>query len=124
MLDAMIASALKKLLTRVHFRKRVSVEEQRAQKDDRFSRGRPIAYMRHDHFRATGAYEAVQGLSDLFNTRLQNVDLQDFDTRWDKALLAASEMLTEMAWRGFSSQNCRILFSFRMYWLCMNKRMF
>ena len=36
MLDAMIASALKKLLTHVHFRKRVSVEEQRAQKDDRF----------------------------------------------------------------------------------------
>ena len=33
MLDAMIA--LKKLLTSVHFRKRVSVEEQRAQKYDR-----------------------------------------------------------------------------------------
>ena len=32
MLDAMIASALKKLLMHVHFRKRVSVEEQRAQK--------------------------------------------------------------------------------------------
>ena len=32
MLDAMIASALKKLLTHVVFRKRVSVEEQRAQK--------------------------------------------------------------------------------------------
>ena len=33
MLDAMIASALKKLLTSLHFRRRVSVEEQRAQKD-------------------------------------------------------------------------------------------
>ena len=32
MLKAMIASALKKLVTHVHFRKRVSVEEQRAQK--------------------------------------------------------------------------------------------
>ena len=31
-LDAKIASALKMLLTSVHFRKRVSVEEQRAQK--------------------------------------------------------------------------------------------
>ena len=40
MLDAMIATALKKLLnTHVHFRKRASVEEQRAQKYDRFSRG-------------------------------------------------------------------------------------
>ena len=39
MLDAMIASALKKLLnTHVHFRKRVSVEEQRARKHERFLR--------------------------------------------------------------------------------------
>ena len=46
MLDAMIASALKRLLDKhVHFRKRVSVEEQRAQNADRFSRGRQIAYM-------------------------------------------------------------------------------
>ena len=35
MLDAMIASALKKLLTHVHFRKRGSAQEQRAQKDDK-----------------------------------------------------------------------------------------
>ena len=40
-LDAMIASALEKLLnTQIHFQKRVSVEEQRAQKHSRFSRGR------------------------------------------------------------------------------------
>ena len=46
MLDAMIASALEKILnTQVHFRKRVSVEEQRAQKHDRFLRGRQTAYM-------------------------------------------------------------------------------
>ena len=38
MLDAMVASALKKLLnSHVHLRKRVRVEEQRAQKYDRFS---------------------------------------------------------------------------------------
>ena len=35
-LAAMMASALMKLLTHMHFRKRVTVEEQRAQKDDRF----------------------------------------------------------------------------------------
>ena len=46
MLDAMIASALKKLLnTHVRFRNRVSVEEQGAQKYDRFLRGRQVAYM-------------------------------------------------------------------------------
>ena len=92
MLNAMIASALKRLLDKhVHFRKRVSVEEQRAQKYHRFLGGRQIAYMIHEHFRATGAYEAVQGLPDLFSIRLQNDDVQDFDVRWDQALLSVSK---------------------------------
>ena len=77
-LYAMIASALKKLLnTHIHFRKRVSVEEQRAQKSDRSFRGRQISYMIYDYFRATGAFEAVQRLSDLFTTILQNDETLD-----------------------------------------------
>ena len=81
MLDAMIASALKKLLTSVHFRSRVSVEAQCAQIYDRFLRGRQIAHMIYEHFRATGAFDAQQGQSDLRNVRLQNDDVQDCDTR-------------------------------------------
>ena len=81
--------------------KRVSVEEQRDQKNDRFLRGRPIACMIYEHFRASGAYEAVQCLPDLFNFRSQNDDVQDFDTRWDQALFAASEIPTEMALESF-----------------------
>ena len=92
MIDAMIVSALKKLLnTQTHFRKRVSVEEQRAQEHDRISRGRQIAYMIYEYFRATGAYEVVQGLSNLFAVSLQNNDVQDFDVRWDHALLSVSK---------------------------------
>ena len=102
MLDATIASALKGLLDKhVRFRKRVSVEEQRAQKHDRFSRGRQIAYMIYEHFRATGAYEAVQRLSDLFTISSQNDDVQYFDERWDQALLSASEIYTDMILEGF-----------------------
>ena len=56
--------------------------------------------MIHEQFRTTGAYEAVQCLSNLFNLRLQNDDRQDFDTRWDKALLAASDIPTEMVLEG------------------------
>ena len=92
MLDAMMASALKKLLnSHVHFRKRVSVEEQRAQKYDRFLRGGRIAYMINELFRATRAYEAVQGLSDLFTMSLQNDDVQDFAVSWDHTQLIVSE---------------------------------
>ena len=36
-------------------------------------------------FEPPGADEAVQGLSDLFNIRLHNDDVQDFDTRWDSS---------------------------------------
>ena len=93
LLDAMNASALKKLLDRhVYFRRRVSVEEQRAQRYDRFLRGSQIAHMIYEHFRANGAYEAVQGLSDLCNTSSQNDDVEDFDVIWDHELLSVSEM--------------------------------
>ena len=71
---------------------RVSVEEQRAQNSDRFLQGRQIACMIYKYFCATGAYEAVQGLADLFTMTLQNDNVQDFDVRWDHALLSVSEM--------------------------------
>ena len=58
--------------------------------------------MIYEHFRATGAYEAAQGLSDLFNIRLQNDNDQDSDVRWDEALLSASETPTEMVLEGLS----------------------
>ena len=62
MLDAMVALALKKLInTQSIFRKRVSVEEQRAQNSDRFLRGRQFAYVIYEYFRAAGAYATVQG---------------------------------------------------------------
>ena len=105
MLDAMIAYALKNLLnTQMHVRKRVSVEEQRAQKYDRFLRGRQIARMIYEYFRATRVYEAVPGLSDLFI-----VSLQSDDVRRDHALLSVS-------------QNYRILPNFWLWWLYMIKR--
>ena len=98
MFDATIASALKRLLDKhVHFRKRVSAEQQRAQKYDRFLRGRQIAPMIFEHFRATGAFESVQGLSDLFSIRLQNDDVQDFDVGWDQAPLSAVDMPSDVS---------------------------
>ena len=56
--------------------------------------------MVYEHFRATEAYEAVQGLSALFTISLQNDDVQDFDVRWDHALLSASDMPSDMILEG------------------------
>ena len=123
--DAMVASASKRLFDKhVHFRKRVSVEEQRDQKYDRFFRGRQIAYMIHEHFRATGAYEAVQGLSDLFKKRLQNDDVQEFDVRWVQALLSASDTPSGVILEIVQVKITGDLFSFRLSWPCTVKKPF
>ena len=53
MLDANIASALKKITQNSQFKKKVSLEEQKAQKEDRFLRGRRIAFMIYDYFSST-----------------------------------------------------------------------
>ena len=53
LLDAMIASALNKIIHNSHFNRRISLEEQEAQKQDRFLRGRQIAYLIYDYFRVT-----------------------------------------------------------------------
>ena len=42
-LDARIASALNRIIPNTHFKRKVSLEEQKAQKQDRFLRGRQIA---------------------------------------------------------------------------------
>ena len=47
------------------------------------------------HFQATGAYDAAQGLLDLFNICLNDDDIEDFDTRWDNVPLAISEIPQE-----------------------------
>ena len=49
-LDARIASALNKIIHNSHFKRRISLEEQKAQKKDRFLRGRKIAYLIYDHY--------------------------------------------------------------------------
>ena len=59
-LDARIASALNKIIHNSHFKRRISLEEQKAQKQDRFLRGRQIAYLIYDHFRVTGSHDSVE----------------------------------------------------------------
>ena len=50
MLDARIASALNKIIQNSYFKKKVTPDERKAQKEDRFLRGRQIAFMIYDYF--------------------------------------------------------------------------
>ena len=45
LLDARLAPALNKIIQNSHFKRKVSLTEQTAQKEDRFLRGRQIAHM-------------------------------------------------------------------------------
>ena len=91
MLDARIASASNMIIQKSYFKKKVSLEEQKAQKEDRF-RGRQSACMIHDYVRVTGAHDTVLDYADLFSITLRNDDVQDFETRWDEILLSMTKI--------------------------------
>ena len=92
MLDAKIASALNKIIQNSHFKKKVSLEEQKAHKEDRFLRGRQIAFMIYDYFRVTGAHDTVLDYADLFSVTLHDDNVQEFGTIWDEVLLSMSKI--------------------------------
>ena len=56
--------------------------------------------MVYSHLQSTGAYDAAQGLSDLFIICIRNDDVQDFDTRWEQILEGTSEMPPENVLEG------------------------
>ena len=91
-LDARTASALNKIIHSFHFKRRISLEEQKAQKQDRFLRGRQIAHLIYEYFRVTGAPDSVENYADLFTVFLRNDDMQEFDSKWDGILLSMTQI--------------------------------
>ena len=89
-LDAKIASALNKIIHNSHFKRRISLEEQKAQTEDRFLRGRQIAFLIYEYF--TGANDSVENYADLFTVALRNDDIQEFDSKCDEILLSLTQI--------------------------------
>ena len=58
------------------------------QKEDRFFRGRQIAYM----IWLTGAHNTVLDYADPFTNTLRNDNVQEFDTRWDEIRLSMTKI--------------------------------
>ena len=90
--QAKIASALNRIIPNTRFKKKVSLEEMKAQKEDCFFRGRQIAYLIYDYFRVTGANDSVENYADLFTVVLRNDDIQKFDSKWDGILLSMTKI--------------------------------
>ena len=92
LLDARIASALNRIIHNTRFKKNVSLEEMKAQKEDRFFRGRQIAYQIYEYFRVIGANDSVENYADLLTVVLRNDDIQEFDARWDEILWSMTQI--------------------------------
>ena len=90
-LDARIVSALNNIIQNSYFKKKVSLEEAKAQKQDRFLRGRHIAYLICDYFRVMGVNDSVLDYADLFTVAFRNDNIQEFETRWDEILLSMEQ---------------------------------
>ena len=91
-LDAKIASALNRIIHNTQFKRRISLEERKAQKQDRFLRGRQIAYLIYDYFRVSGTHDSVENYADLFSIVLRNDDIQEFDSKWCGILLSLTKI--------------------------------
>ena len=91
-LDARIASALNKIIHNSHFKRRISMEEQRPRKRTVSFRGRQIAYLIYDYFPVTGSHDSVVNYADQFTISLRNDDIQEFDSKWDGILLSMTKI--------------------------------
>ena len=93
MLDAKIAFALNKIIQDFTVQEEgQSRGTEKAQKEDRFLRGRQIAFMIYDYFRATGAHDTVLDYADLFSATFHDDNNQEFETRWDEVLFSMSKI--------------------------------
>ena len=92
LIDARIASALHKIIQNTQNKRKVSLDEMKAHKEDRFLRGRQIAYLIYEYFRVTGANVTVENYADLFTIALRNDDIQEFDSKWDGILLSMTKI--------------------------------
>ena len=69
-------------------RRRSVSRNRKAQKKDRFLRGRQIAFMIYDNLRVTGAHDTALDYANLFSVTLRDDNVQEFDTGWDEILLS------------------------------------
>ena len=122
-LDARIASALNKIIHNSQFKRRISLEE----KEDRFHRGRQIAYVIYDHFWVTGTDSSVENYADLFTIVLRNDDIHEFDSKWDGILLSMTKIPHDDILEGLYKLRVResekSLRNSRPYWNCTTWRL-
>ena len=121
-LDTRIASALNRIIHNTQLKRKVSLEEQKVQKQDRFLRGRQIAYLICGYFRVTGVNDSVENYADLFTISLRNDDIQEFDSKWDGILLSMTQIPLDDILEGLYKLKIQESEKLSPYWNCMTWR--
>ena len=102
--------------------KKVSLEEQKAQKEDRFLRERQIAFMVYDYFRVTGAHDTVLDYADYslsnFTTITSKMSIQD----GMKLCCLCQRFHPMMSWKVCTNCEHVTLSSSELYWNCTTWR--
>ena len=112
-LDAKIASALNRIIHNTLFKNKVSLEEQKAQKEDRFLPARQIAYLIYEYFRVIGANDSVENYADLFTIVLRNDDIQEFDSKGDGIQLSMTKIPSDDILEGLYKLRLRVSEKFK-----------
>ena len=86
--------------------KRSVKRNRKAQKQDRFLRGRQIAYLIYEFFWITGANDSVENYADLFTIVLRNDDIQ-FDSKWDGIILSMTKIPSDDIFEGLYKSRIR-----------------
>ena len=79
----------------------------KAHKEDRFLRGRQIAYLIYEYFRVTGANDSVENYAHLFTVVLRNDDIQEFDSKCDEILLSMTQIPSDDIFEGLYTLRIR-----------------
>ena len=79
---AEIASALNRIIHSSHFKRRVSLEEQKGSETGPFP-SRKTDHLPDLRLFPAGANDSVEDYADSFTVGLRNDDIQEFDSKWD-----------------------------------------
>ena len=91
-LDAKIASALNKIIHNSHFKRRISLEEQKGPEAGPFPSWQTDCLLDLRLLPGHWSHESVENYADLFTISLRNDDIQEFDSKWDGILLSVTKI--------------------------------
>ena len=102
MLDARIATGLRKLISNSNSRER----ERSSSRIRNLRKGTDFFveenfFMLNEHFRMTGTHETRLNVNDHINVQLRGDDVQGFDTMWDDVLLSIQEVPSDSILESF-----------------------